>query len=265
MLRAGLRLSDPADLALVSSSHSGEPMHVDGVRALLASGGLTEDDLCCPADLPLWEPARAAVLRAGGGPSRLYMNCSGKHAGMLLTCQAAGWSLTGYLEPDHPLQQATKAVLEDVSGETVAAVGTDGCGAPVLAISLTGLARSFLNLCSAAPGTLERAVADAMREHPDVVSGTDREDLALMRGLSGLLSKIGAEGVMAVALPGVGAVALKVDDGHERPRMPILAAALARLGVTAPILDQLAEIPILGGASPVGSVRVLPDAAIAGP
>ena len=113
----------------------------------------------------------------------------------------------------------------------------DGCGAPVFAISLTGLARAFLRIVSAEPGTPERAVADAMRAHPELVSGTGADDARLMRGVPGLLSKGGAEGVVAVALPGIGAVALKIDDGAMRARLPVLVAALRRLGVDGPILD----------------------------
>ena len=37
------------------------------------------------------------------------MNCSGKHAAMLSACVAAGWPTAGYLERDHPLQQAIEA------------------------------------------------------------------------------------------------------------------------------------------------------------
>jgi L-asparaginase II len=183
------------------------------------------------------------------------MNCSGKHSGMLLTCRAAGWPIKHYVAPDHPLQVACRHAVEDLAGESVAAVGVDGCGAPVLAISLTGLARAFANLVSASAGTPERLVADAMRAHPDLVSGTGREDLQLMHGIPGMLSKVGAEGVMAVAVPGVGAVALKIDDGATRARMPVLVRVLRELGIDAPVLDQLAEIPVHGGGEVVGSVR----------
>jgi L-asparaginase II len=254
-LRAGLRLSDEADVALVAASHSGEPMHVDRVRALLASVGLTEADLRTPPDLPISEPARQAVLRAGGSPAPVYMNCSGKHAGMLATCVAAGWSTGDYPDPDHPLQKHLRTTVEDIVGEPVAAVGVDGCGAPVFAISLRALARAFLRLVSASPGTDERRVADAMRAYPALMSGTDADDNRLMTGLPGMLAKGGAEGVLAVALPGVGAVAIKVDDGAMRARLPVLAVALARLGVDVP--SGLLDAPVLGGGREVGEVRAI--------
>ncbi|MBQ1067721.1 asparaginase [Micromonospora sp. D75] len=255
MLRAGLPLTDPADLALVSASHAGEEFHVERVTALLRGGGLTGDALHCPPDLPVGEAAREAVLRAGGGPARVLMNCSGKHAGMLRTCLAAGWPLDGYWRPEHPLQQRLTATIEEFTGERAAAVGVDGCGAPVLAVSLTGLARAFLRLVEAEPGTVERTVADAMRTYPELVGGTQAEDTRLMRGVPGLLAKIGAEGVIAAAVPGVGAVALKIDDGAARARTPVLVSALARLDVRAPILTEYAEPPLLGGGLPVGAIR----------
>ncbi|PWR12112.1 asparaginase [Micromonospora acroterricola] len=255
MLRAGLPLTDPADLALVSASHAGEEFHLARVGALLDRAGLDASALHCPPDLPVGEAAREAVLRAGGGPTRVQMNCSGKHSGMLLTCQAAGWPLDGYWRPEHPLQQGLRAAIEEFTGEQAAAVGVDGCGAPVLAVSLTGLAGAYLRLVDAEPDPAPRAVADAMRAHPEIVGGTRADDTRLMRGVPGLLAKVGAEGVIAVALPGVGAVALKIDDGAARARMPVLVSALRRLGVDAPVLAEYAEVPLFGGGVPVGAVR----------
>ncbi|GAA3757300.1 asparaginase [Micromonospora maritima] len=257
MLRAGLPLTDPADVALVAASHAGEEFHLERVAALLRRADLTEEALHCPPELPVGEAAREAVLRAGGGPARVSMNCSGKHSGMLLTCLAADWPLDGYWRPEHPLQQRLTATVEEFTGERAAAVGVDGCGAPVLAVSLTGLARAFLRLVSAEPGTVERTVADAMRAYPELVGGTQADDTRLMRGVPGLLAKVGAEGVIAAAVPGVGAVALKIDDGASRPRMPVLTSALRRLAVDAPILAEYTEIPLLGGGLPVGAVRPL--------
>ncbi|MGP4016813.1 asparaginase [Saccharopolyspora sp. 5N708] len=249
MLRAGLELPPP-DLALAAASHSGEPEHVRRVRAILSRHGLTEAALQCPPDWPLNQQARAA--RAD--KQRSTMNCSGKHAAMLATCALRGWSTEDYLDPKHPLQIVISDTVVELAGEPIATTGVDGCGAPVFAVSLTGLARLFRQLAIG-----ERQVADAMRAHPWLVAGTDREDTRLMRGVPGLVSKGGAEGVIAVALPDGRAVAVKIADGANRARLPVAAGALRSLGVRSAELDALAEEPLLGGGKPVGALRLLPD------
>ncbi|GAA2628693.1 asparaginase [Dactylosporangium fulvum] len=253
MLRSGLRVG-PADLAVVAASHRGQPFHSAAVLQVLGEAGIPAGALGCPPDYPLSEDARDELIRAGHGREALFMNCSGKHAGMLRTAAANGWPLESYLDPDHPLQQRIMAAVEDLSAETVRAVGVDGCGAPLLALSLRGLAGAFRRLVEAPEGSHERAVADAMRAHPELVSGDDAggDDTHLMRAVPGLLVKSGAEGVVAAALPGVGAVALKIDDGAMRARLPVLAAAFERLGVS---VGDLAEVPVNGGGRRVGVVR----------
>ncbi|MEU8229752.1 asparaginase [Actinoplanes sp. NPDC048967] len=255
MLRAGLRTADPADLALISGSHFGEPFHVARVRQILATADLDESALRCPPSLPLSEDERDIVLRDGGGATPVLMNCSGKHAGMLATCVVNGWSLADYRDAEHPLQVALAAAVSDLAGEPIAATGIDGCGAPVFAVSLTALARGFQRLVDAPPTSFERLVADTMRADPELVAGTGQDDTRLMRGVPGLLAKGGAEGVVAVAVEGLGAVAIKVADGAMRARMPVLVSALRRLGVSAPVLDELETVPMLGGGVRVGEVR----------
>jgi L-asparaginase II len=260
MVRAGLLVDDPADLAMASASHHGEPPHATRVRKMLVAAGLSEADLGCPADYPLSASARDDLIRLGGQPSPVLMNCSGKHAAMLLTCRTNGWPTAGYADAAHPLQKALADTVVDLAGQPISAVGVDGCGAPVFALSLQALATAFLRLVTAPPGNPERRVADAMRAYPELVSGTGRDahDTRLMRGVPGLLAKGGAEGVVAVAVPEVGAVALKIDDGGMRARTPVLVSALRRLGLTAPVLDELArEDKVLGGGRGVGMVQAV--------
>jgi L-asparaginase II len=239
MLRAGLDLEGEL-LALAAASHSGEDFHVDGVRKILSGAGLSEDDLQCPPD-----------------PVRVRMNCSGKHAAMLATCVLNGWPTATYRDPSHPLQRLIRDTVQELAGETIAATGVDGCGAPLFALTLTGLARAFRTLVLAAPGTPERRVADAMRTHPAWTSGTTRDENRLMRAIPGLLDKGGAEGVDAVALPDGRAVAVKFDDGASRARTPVTAAILRRLGAAVP--ERFLSVPVLGGDEPVGEIRATLD------
>ncbi|MGY1834300.1 asparaginase [Blastococcus sp. SYSU DS0510] len=255
LLAAGWSPRSGEELAIGAGSHTGEDGHRDVVAAMLAAVGLGPDDLGCPPALPQHEPTRAAWLVAGRSPERLAMNCSGKHAAMLSACVAAGWPTAGYLAREHPLQQAIEARLGEAAGEPVAAVVVDGCGAPQHALSLTGLARGVLSLVQAPEGTPSRSVADAVRAHPWFVAGTGREDTDLMRAVPGLLVKGGADGVHVAALPGAGAVALKLDDGGDRGRTPALAAGLRRLGVPGEVLAPWARTPVSGGEGVVGEAR----------
>ncbi|MEU0127487.1 asparaginase [Streptomyces sp. NPDC006289] len=254
ILRAGLDLSGER-LALAAASHSGEAFHLSLVRTMLAEHGLKPDDLQTPPDLPLDPVEAEAYLAAGGVREPLTMNCSGKHAAMLAVCVLNGWDTAGYLDPGHPLQRLVGEVVAESAGEPVAAIGTDGCGAPLMAIGLVGLARAFRAFVLAEPGSAERRVADAMRAHPEYVAGTRRPDTWLMREVPGTLSKMGAEAVQAVALPDGRALAFKIDDGSTRALGPVLARALGLLGVDAPVVSRIGRAPLLGGAAEVGEIR----------
>ncbi|MET0837265.1 MAG: asparaginase, partial [Marmoricola sp.] len=150
MLEAGLSLEGEL-LALACASHSGERFHVDGVRRILDSAGLTEADLQTPPDWPLDDATREALLRSGASKASILMNCSGKHAAMLATCVVNGWPTATYLSPTHPLQEAILGTFQRLTGES-AQVAVDGCGAPLLSTSLTGLALAFSRLALGSPG-----------------------------------------------------------------------------------------------------------------
>jgi len=256
LLRAGTDLG-PAELALAAASHSGSAQHQQLISDELRAAGLTEDDLECPPDLPLGVAERRAHLMAGRAETRLAMNCSGKHAGMLLACLHNGWPVSGYLAASHPLQQLLAATVAELTGVPIPATGVDGCGAPLFATTLTGLARSFSRI---ATGQAElRRVAEALRAHPDLVGGTGRTVTSLMQAVPGLIAKDGAEGVFAAALPDGGAVAVKIDDGASRAADLAVVAGLRHLGVPAAVLDELATDPVLGGGRPVGLLRPVID------
>lgn len=256
MLRGGLDCDDEL-LALATASHSGEPFHLAGVRRILARAGLSEQDLQNTPDLPYDLSERTAWAAAGREAASLAQNCSGKHAAMLATCVAAGWETGTYLEPGHPLQLLIAQTLADLAGEAVAATGVDGCGAPVMAVSLSGLARAFSRLAAAPHGTDEARLATAMRAYPQWVGGTGRDVTSLMQGVPGLIAKDGAESVYAVALADGRAVALKIGDGGQRARPVVMGAALRRLGICADVLDVLSHAPVLGHGQQVGSVEAV--------
>ena len=136
MVRNGLKL-EPRLLALGASSHSGSPEHIAAVREILATVDLDESALQCMLDTPLGDKERRAY--GDQAPTRIAMNCSGKHAAMLATCVKNGWSIDNYLDASHPLQVACREELESLSGEMITLTSTDGCGAPLFLISVAGL------------------------------------------------------------------------------------------------------------------------------
>jgi L-asparaginase II len=252
MLRAGLPLEGEL-LALAAASHSGEDFHVKGVRDILDMAGLTENDLQCPASLPGDEPTARRLLKESDEPeSRVRFNCSGKHAAMLATCIVNEWPTGTYLEPDHPLQKHIRRTVEELAREPVLATGVDGCGAPLFALTLAGLARSFRALVLAEQDSPERKVADAMRKFPEWTSGGMRDERRLMVAIPGLLLKAGAEGVNAFALADGSAAALKIDDGNSRARTAVTVSLLKALGADPPA--ELAVGVVTGGGRPVGEI-----------
>ncbi len=247
MLDAGLVVDD-RELAVACASHNGEPVHIAVVRGLLASVGLDESVLQNTPDWPISRAAARDVVRAGGERSPILQNCSGKHAAMLATCVVNGWSRDDYLDVDHPLQQHIDAHVSNVTGG-VEHTGIDGCGAPTAFVSLLGVARAYQALV-----TTGHRVARAMRAHPELVGGDDRDVTQLMRAVPGLVAKDGAEGVYVAALPDGRAVAVKIADGAERARLPVMLAALRSLDVD---VSGVAVTPILGHGRPVGAVNAL--------
>lgn len=243
---------DDRHVALATASHAGEPAHVEVVRDLLARAGVPEDALRTPPDWPLNE----AAARAAARKERVQHNCSGKHASFLAACAAQGWPLEGYRDLDHPLQRHLRQVVTDLAGEPITATGVDGCGAPIFALSLTAVARGLARVATATEGP-EAVVARAIRTQPFLLGGTGHHVTRLIEAVPGLVAKDGAEGVYAAAMPDGTAVALKIEDGSARARVPVLVAALRALGV-----DVEQEPPVvLGGGEPVGEVRaVLPTA-----
>ncbi|WP_018331817.1 asparaginase [Actinomycetospora chiangmaiensis] len=248
VLRSGADLTDD-EVAIAGASHSGEPVHLAAVTALLARHGLTPDHLGCVPDLPLGTAAMRAYLAAGHGPTPLAMNCSGKHAAMLV---AAGGD-PDYLEPEHPLQVACRTAVDELAGPVLGA-SVDGCGAPAFVTPLAGLARLAHGLARPTDPALAR-VAAAMRARPDLVAGTDRLDTVLMTALPGSVAKSGAEGVLVAALPDGTAVAAKVADGAGRALGPVLLAVLDAVGLAVPAaLRAVAAPPVVGKGRPVGEL-----------
>jgi L-asparaginase II len=263
VMGAGVAL-EGASAALATASHAGTPAHLSVVRTILAQGGVDEGDLGCPADWPGDSAARDEVVRSGDGPRPIYMNCSGKHAAMLVACRVHGWPVESYLDPQHPLQHHIRDTVERFTGEKVTVTGVDGCGAPVFALPLTALARGIQRIATASessPFQLFRNAAllrNAVLANGWAVDGPGRANTVVIDEL-GVFAKLGAEGVMVMAAPDGTTVALKILDGSLRAASVVGLSLLADAGAITreaveAVLPKL-DLGVLGGGRPVGGIR----------
>lgn len=257
MLHAGADLSG-ALLAVAAGSHSGSREHVQVIEDALLSHGLGRESLQCPADAPYGVPERNLWSASGAKREPILMNCSGKHTAMLITSAINGWSVDDYLNPDHPLQLLIKSTIEGLCEEQVVMTTVDGCGAPLHMVSLRGLAKLAHKLAIASADTPEGRVAQAMRDFPEFVAGENRDTTVLMRSVSGLLLKEGAEGVQIGALKDGKAFAFKIEDGSMRARPPIIGGILGFFGLNdlaSPEVTAIVRPAILGGGKPKGFMQ----------
>ena len=235
------------ELALACASHGGEAVHVLGVEAWLRRLGLTAGHLVCGPHAPLDPVAAADLLARSEQPTRLHNNCSGKHAGFLTLARHLGVPTDGYGDPGHPVQRRVFGVLAEMTGADAdhAVVAVDGCGVPVMAMSLAELARGFSLLADpdrlpALRSAAVRRVCGAMTSHSFLIGGTGRFDtVATEAGGGAVLTKGGAEGVACAALLGLGlGIAVKIDDGGKRAAEAALAALLLRFTAANGLLRQ---------------------------
>jgi L-asparaginase II len=249
---AGATLSGER-LAIATASHDGTARHTELVRSMLADVGLTEDALRCPPAWPANAEARRALMVDHAEKSPLHHNCSGKHAAMLTACRANGWDLETYLHPEHPLQVHTREVV------------TDGCGAPVHAMSLLSLARGLGRAGTSAessPFALYRVAAQllrAARENAWAIEGPGGDDTLTIERF-GVFSKKGAEGVQTIVAQDGTTVAVKMLDGSNRAASLVALALLARTGAVSvkEVAAAAAERPnlrVTGGGRTVGVIR----------
>ncbi len=260
---------DDEELALACASHGGEAMHVERVARWLERIGLGAAHLECAPHMPLDEAAAAVLLRAGQRPSALHNNCSGKHAGFLTTAVHLGEPPQGYIRPEHPVQRRLRRLLEELSGIDLAhaPTGIDGCGMPVIGMSLHATSTAMARLAAPVALTPSRAAATrrivgAMTAAPAMVAGSDRFCTQLMERVgNAFVLKTGAEGVFTAALPGQGVgVALKIDDGGGRAAAVAIGAILRHLGALTEAdhraLGEVLEPPVHNRAAvPVGRMR----------
>jgi L-asparaginase II len=250
----------PSEIAILCASHSGTDDHCTTVNSIHNKVGVLENDLLCGTHMPS-DPSTARRMHARGEiPTPNRHNCSGKHSGMLAFARLNDWSITDYINPNHPVQRAILQSFAEMSDLPIDDIhlGIDGCSAPNFAVPLFNAARAFAQLCDPERLPERRAIAcqtitNAMMTHPEMVGGPDSFDTHLMQAMAGkLVCKGGAEGYQAIGLlpgalgpgsPALG-IALKISDGDlgGRSRFPGDPGAHVRPAVVLEILSQLGAI-----------------------
>ncbi len=260
MLELGARFADD-ELVLAMASHCGSPEHLEVVDRMLRDDGRDELALQCPAQWPLGAAERAARQADGLPPSRLTMNCSGKHAGFLRASDAAGGDPARYLDLAHPVQRRVIDVVERLTGEPVHRTAHDGCAAPLHATSLAGLARAIAGIAGGQSPEAQRLMS-AVSAEPWAIDGRGRANTVVIERLGGI-AKLGAEGLVVIGTPSGVAVAVKVLDGSMRATTPVALTLLASVGAVD--ADAAAELiastseRVFAGDQQVGALRVSLD------
>jgi len=249
---------EPAEIAIMGSSHSGEDIHVRTLQAMFRRAGVSQALLACGNEgMPL-DPLTAARLARDGekaGPVR-HM-CSGQHAVSLLLSRLKDWDLETYWQPTHPSQSAYRAVVARAYGTTPERLRTaiDGCGVETYAFRLREVAQAYAMLAdpAAIPSSDPRSeladpltiVRDAMLANPEMIAGRhDRLDTSLMKAVSGrIISKAGMEALRGIAVlagprtgtsaTGPSGLAVKIEDGdgYDRGTWAASVEALRQAGV----------------------------------
>lgn len=218
-------------LAVGAASHGATPLHTERVASLLTTLGCTEHGLRCGAHWPGDEESARALARAGGEPTALHNNCSGKHAFMLAATLARGWD-PDYRPADHPLQRLNAARMAEWCGTPAPASAIDGCGIPTFHHPVDSMARGFARLAAEMSasnmGSLAHRVGWAMHLAPAMTSSPGELDALLATAATEpVTAKRGAEGLLCLALPNRGlGIAVKALTGVSTALGPAVRAVL---------------------------------------
>jgi L-asparaginase II len=252
------------EVAIACASHEGERIHTETVIRMLKRAGLTEAALRCGSHAPYNIETAQQLEREAAPFTQLHNNCSGKHAGMLLTAVHLGLSTEDYYKPEHPIQRQIISIFSALGGlDREPAVAIDGCSAPTFGVPLKSLAMALARFVSHGSGAEDgwagvdklparfseaaKRITSAMIEYPEMVGGSNRFDTDLLRAARGkLICKVGAEAVYSIGvLPtsrfprGLG-IAIKIEDGAYRALGAVVVETLAQLKILGS--SELAEL-----------------------
>lgn len=229
-------------ISIACASHDAEKIHLETVEAWLERLQLTPNALVCG---PQRSDDRSRF-------DKVCNNCSGKHCGMLATCQRLGWDVATYFERDHPIQKQIRSHLEMFSKYKLedGKWGVDGCGIPTYLMPLHAIAHAMGSYLR--PGTFSSEIKEGMaivkaaqRAEPWMMGGRaslDSEILASTDG--GIFTKVGAEGNYIGIFYDQGVVvALKARDGAFRAGQAAMFKFIEKIGgLNHDILERLCAL-----------------------
>lgn len=220
------------EIAICCGSHNGSDEHRETALSILAKAGNDAEMLQCGTHWPTGMRMKKKFPLAGedGDPTR--NNCSGKHSGFLALAKFLGDEPKDYLARDSKTQTAIRKELSEICeiDADAAPYGIDGCSAPNYALDISKLAYGFLKIAQATDGH-RFVVAEAIRAHPEMISGEGRFDLALAQAFpNNVINKVGAEAVQVIAFrePAL-AIVVKVHDGSTRALYAICIETMRQL------------------------------------
>lgn len=200
-------------LALMSSSHNGEPQHVTVLLELLQRYGISPELLQCGTH---------AKWREWSVHGPTGNNCSGKHAAFLIAGSVAGYNISTYLDPNFPVHRIVVEKISEAFGQPPSAAGVDGCSLPTYSYPLDAMARAIRAYAMDELGEGYVAVRKAMVQSSFYVAGTDRLESYLI-GRYGLSAKSGSDGLWVLGSPSSNiGIAVKVWSGVEAATQAVL-------------------------------------------
>lgn len=239
-------------IAIATASHVGSIEHRTQVSRLLEAIGVDQSKLQCGTHWPIDRDSIKELYLSERKPDSLFHNCSGKHADLLATTKSIGADLDLYLDPNSPTQMEVRRVLQEFSEDSNLILGIDGCSAPNYATSLFRSALALSRFAGQKISEFKEGCSEillALSENAELLRGKDQFDTILTKKLKGAgFSKIGAEGMLAIALRSNGSsfgLMIKISDGDPMHRAGYAVAL--KLLERFKLVDDLAELKLKFG------------------
>ncbi|HET9346809.1 MAG TPA: asparaginase, partial [Candidatus Limnocylindrales bacterium] len=144
---------EPAEIAIMASSHSGEDLHVRTIQAMYRRAGVSQALIATGIEgMPLDKVTAMRLARDGEQPGPIRHMCSGQHSVSILLSRLRGWDPAGYWREDHPSQAAYRDAVARAFATTPDKLRTaiDGCGVQTYAFRLREVARAYAMLADPA-------------------------------------------------------------------------------------------------------------------